>query len=108
MVTKDSGGTTKPSAAGGVCSLMTEHHTWLNGVVHRGELPKETLDVSERPCNRHGRQAVEEQAPVRTRVDARVAHDEHAAVVEAADEPPRALLQRDHRFGQLIFHERIA
>src|SRR5947209_1258040 len=54
------------------------------------------------------RQAVEEDASVGFLDDAVIQQHEDAAIVQRADQPAKALLQRDHRRRDLILVERIA
>ena len=55
-----------------------------------------------------GGQAREEHAPVGSRAQPRVADDDQAAICEIADQPPDALLEREHGVRQLELRERIA
>ena len=54
------------------------------------------------------RHRVQKHAPIRLGFDARIAENDHAEIVEIADQAPDALLQCQHRLRQLIFKERIA
>src|SRR6266702_2646300 len=49
-----------------------------------------------------GRERVEEDASVSLALDARIEQHQHPAIFERADQPPEALLQRDHRAGHLV------
>src|SRR5690606_23430002 len=57
--------------------------------------------------SRESRQAGEKSATVRTRREARIAQDEHAAVMDIADESTSTLLERDDGIRNLPLDERV-
>src|ERR1035437_6423445 len=53
-------------------------------------------------------QAGEKRLPISLSANARVEQHEHSAIFQRPNEPPKTLLQREHRFGDLVVEEGLA